>query len=239
MSVSVVLPAYKEAENLKVLLPKICAALEQLKEPWEVLVVDTRQPTDDTKKVCEENGVTYVPRENGDFYGDAIRTGIAKAQQEYIVVMDADGSHDPADILRFYRVAQEKACDLVIGSRYMEGGNTHNGFILRLMSRMVNLAYQLLFQLKIKDVSDSYRLYRAEQLKSLPLQCSNFDIVEEILILLKVYYPSVSIVEVPIYFNKRVHGESKRDLVKFILSYLSTIVKLMKIRKDARRKQRA
>lgn len=236
MSISVVLPAYREAENLRVLLPQVTAALNKTEGDWEVLVVDTLHSTEDgTREVCQENGVTCLNRKGGNYYGDAIRTGIKEAQYDRIVIMDADGSHNPADILRMQQIMGEENLDLVIGSRYMEGGKTHNGPILRLMSMMVNLSYRLLFRIKVKDVSDSFRMYDAQKLKRIPLQCNNFDIVEEILILFQVYYPHGKIKEIPVYFNKRMAGESKRNLIKFVLSYLITMERLLKIKREARK----
>lgn len=239
MNISVVLPAYRESENLKVILPKICSTLKEISEKWEVLVVDTMEPNDDgTQEVCIEYGVTYLNRLNGNFYGDAIRTGIEKAKYDYIVIMDADGSHNPQDIKTMKETVENTNSDMVIGSRYMRGGKTHNGPILRLMSLAVNISYRLLFQIKVEDVSDSFRMYNAKKIKSIPLQCNNFDIVEEILILFQVYYPKAKITEIPIFFNKRMAGESKRDLVKFIFSYLVTMKKLLIIKTKAQKLKR-
>lgn len=238
MGISVILPAYQEAENLKEILPKIQKVLMRVgtgREAGEILVVDAMESLDDTEEVCERLGVRYVPRQGGNSYGDAIRTGIREARYETIVVMDADGSHNPEDICRMYETAHKERLDLIIGSRYILGGGTHNGLILKMMSLMVNIAYRLVFDLEVKDVSNSFRLYSADKLKSVPLECDNFDIVEEILIRLKIRYPDIQIKEIPVFFNKRVYGRSKRDLVKFALSYLDTMWRLLKIKKQEKR----
>ena len=236
--ISVVLPAYREAENLSNILPELCAVLRAIGKTFEVLVVDTVEPTDNTAEICRQNGVTCIARENGNMYGDAIRTGIAHAKGRYIVVMDADGSHDPRVIRRMYRVMTEQKPGLVIGSRYCKGGMTDNNAVLRFMSWVLNVTYRVIFGLRVKDVSDSFRMYRAKQLKTLELSCDNFDIVEEILILLHDRWPRARIIEIPISFNKRAAGESKRDLVKFIFSYLQTIRRLLKIRRQQGRRHR-
>lgn len=241
MSISLVLPAYKEAGNLRELLPRIKEALERTQAPYEVLVVDTAEPTDETPALCAENGVTRLARTPGNTYGDAIRTGFAAAQYEYIAVMDADGSHDPADILRFLAEMETGACDLVIGSRYADGGKTHNPLVLRMMSYALNLTYRVVFGIKAKDVSNSFRLYKACQVKALTLECDNFDLVEEILIKLQVRSDAVKadgfvIREIPVFFNKRMYGESKRDLAKFVLSYLATMRRLYRIKREAARR---
>lgn len=232
--ISIVLPAYKEAENLKKILPKIHETLGKANIAYEILVVDTMQVMDDTEEVCQDNRATYVKRENGNLYGDAIRTGISKAAGEYIVIMDADGSHNPQDIVRFYDEMKQERYTLVIGSRYCKGGYTNNNFILRAMSRVLNITYRILFGLRVKDVSDSYRMYDAKALKSLKLGCENFDIVEEILIKLSLTIDGFTVKEVPIVFSKRDEGESKRDLGKFIKSYLKTIRKLMRIKRSCK-----
>ena len=238
---SVMMPCYREAENLAVILPKIARVLRGLEIPSEILVVDTMAPMDETPGVCgrlqEENlcALRYIPRRGGNNYGDAIRTGFSDAKGKYLIVMDADGSHDPKDIARLYREMESAPnCIVVIGSRYMKGGDTDNGFILKLMSRTLNVFYRVLFNLKVKDVSDSYRVYRTRLLRKMSFECDNFDIVEEILIKLRDRYPRREIREIPVYFNKRAYGESKRDLGKFILSYLATIRRLKKIQKGSR-----
>ncbi len=229
MVLSIVLPAYQEAENLKVLLPKIKEQVNQLHLEYEILIVDTMKPMDHTPEICKEQGVVYLNRSGGNNYGDAIRTGIQKAKGEYIVYMDADGSHQSTDILRLYEEIIKSRTDIVIGSRYVKNGNTDNSFILVFMSYVLNLAYRIIFRLNVKDVSNSFRIYDAEKLKSIHLTCENFDIVEEILIRLKKKYPGLQIEEIPVQFNKRMFGESKRNLIKFIFTYLQTIVRLKRI----------
>ncbi len=237
MKISVMMPCYKEADNLKQILPRISNVLHECEIDSEILVVDTMETMDSTKEICEEIKDTllvpirYIHRRNGNNYGDAIRTGFEEAIGEYVVVMDADGSHNPGDIAKLYREIIDKNCGVVIGSRYTKGGNTDNPFILKLMSYVLNVSYRLFFHLNVKDVSDSYRIYKAEVIKELNLQCDNFDIVEEILIKLRYNHPNMEIREIPIFFNKRAYGESKRDLGKFIWSYLATMRRLKRIQK--------
>ena len=75
MSTSVVLLAYKEAENLKILLPQIHKVMEKLKDDYEVIVIDSAKPLDNTKEVCEKNNTLYYPQEEPGYAG-AFRTGI-------------------------------------------------------------------------------------------------------------------------------------------------------------------
>ena len=221
---SIVLPAYREAEALRKLLPVLLVEARQLDASVEILVIDSRQPLDDTGKVCGEAGVGHIRRRDGDLYGDAVRTGIEEAHGTYILLMDADGSHNPAHIRRLW--AQRLDHDIVIGSRYVDQGETENPRSLIFLSWVVNVIFRIVFRLHCKDVSNSFRLYRAELLKPLHLRSHNFDVVEELLILLA----DKRIIEVPITFEKRKAGESKRNLVLFAISYLWTLARLYWIR---------
>lgn len=228
MELSIVLPAYKEADNLKKILPKIHNQVSPLNIDYEILIVDTIENMDDTEDVCKLNNGTYLHRENGNLYGDAIRTGIKHARGKYILMMDADGSHEPKSIKDLYKEIVKENYDIVIGSRYCKGGKTDNSFILKSMSYILNVTYKVIFGLNVKDCSNSFRIYNSDILKKIKLKCDNFDIVEEILIKIN----SKNIKEVPIYFKKRDEGTSKRDLVKFIFSYLKTIIRLLKIKNN-------
>lgn len=121
MGISVVLLAYKEAENLAFLLPKIKNIMDGLPEEYEILVIDTKEPLDNTPEVCKEFGARYINQEYPGF-GGAFRTGIKYAEKDKFLILDSDGSHDPKYIPAIYKKFVEEECDLVIGSRYTEGG---------------------------------------------------------------------------------------------------------------------
>ena len=125
--------------------------------------------------------------------------------------------------------ARRENADIVCASRYMKGGETDNPFILRLMSKILNVCYRIAFGLNVYDVSDSFRIYDGEKLRSIKLVCGNFDIVEEILIRFRKKYPASKMTEIPIKFSKRLYGESKRDLLRFIFSYLGTMYRLKRL----------
>lgn len=235
MELSVVLPAYEEAENLQVLLPALSRTLAGLGVRWEVLVVDTQTPRDDTPAVCAANQVRHVPRRGGGLYSDAVRTGIAESTGRWVVFMDADGSHDPAFVARLW--AEREAADVIIASRYVAGGSTENPAILIFLSLTVNVIFRLVLSLDCADVSNSFRLYRGDQLRSLTLECDNFDVVEEILVKLCFGGPGATVKEVPFTFGQRRAGKTKRDLVAFTRSYLATLARLWRLKAGAARKE--
>ncbi len=226
IKLTVFIPAYKEADNLKVLLPRLVKTLSQVEPNYEVLVVDTMEPMDGAKAVCESasGNVVYANRTGGNNFGDAVRTGILLARGQYFIGMDGDGSHAPEFIKQLY--AQKDKFDVVIASRYIDGGGTENSKALIAMSQIVNLIYSLVLNLNCKDVSNSFKLYKTSALQQLKLKSDNFDIVEEILFKLKKANSNLSIKELPFTFKTRMFGETKRNLFIFIFTYLYTLIKL-------------
>lgn len=228
MELTVSLLAYGEARNLKILLPQIKDIVKRITNSYEILVIDGMKSQDNTEEVCAEFGVQYMKQE-APYYGGAYRTAIKYARGKYFVILDADGSHDPKEIRNLYEKIKE-GYDVVIGSRYMKGARTQDSKLSILMSKCLNIAYRWCLGLKVKDVSNSFRIYKTEQLKNLNLICNNYDLAEEILFKLKVNDPRVRMGEIPIVFGKRLEGESKRNLVKFILSYIRTLMKFLGFR---------
>jgi dolichol-phosphate mannosyltransferase len=221
---SVVLPAYLEEENLRLLLPRITAAAGTTGPSFEVIVVDTVLPLDATETVARQHQARVIRRAPSNSFGDAVRTGIAQALGEIVIFMDADGSHGPEMIPLLVRELQN--ADVVIASRYVSGGRTENSAVSRAMSRILNRSYELVLGLDVRDVSNSFRAYRGDLLRSLLLRCDNFDIVEEILYKIRRTVPHARFKEVPAVFKKRLFGRTKRNLPLFVVTYLVTILRL-------------
>lgn len=221
---SIIMPAYLEEENLRLLLPRIKNVANELTSSSEIIVVDTEKAMDATDKACAEAGVVYVNRTGGNTYGAAIRTGISVAVGKKIIFMDADGSHHPEFIKELY--SQKDEADIVIASRYIDGGHTENSSALVLMSKIVNWGYAFVLNIKCKDVSNSFKLYSGEKLKGISLNCQNFDVVEEILYKLIKQTPSLKIKELPFSFKQRMFGETKRNLPQFVITYIFTLIRL-------------
>jgi len=179
---------------------------------------------DGTEQVCKMNNVMYINRENGNTFGDAVRTGIKTAKGEFILFMDADGSHPPEFISNMYPFTTDY--DIVIASRYVQGGYTENNKLQIFMSRMLNVVYALVLGLKCKDVSNSFKIYKARFLKEINLRSDNFDIIEEILFKICKNHKDVRIYEAPFSFKKRMFGKTKRNLTIFVVTYVFTLLKL-------------
>ena len=226
---SLVLPAYNEAENLTELLDRLRATLREGEIAAEILVVDTMEPMDATPEICARAGVRYVPRRESNVYGSAIRTGIAASTGEYVLIMDVDGSHEP-EFIRHLWEAREQA-DVIIASRYIRGGSTDNPPLLVFFSRLLNTVFKLVLQLPVWDVSNSFRLYRGDPLRELSLDSSHFDIQEELLAKF-LWHPTqkTTVLEIPFRFQRRRFGTSKRSMVVFLLAFLSSMFRLYRLK---------
>ena len=224
VNLSVIIPSYLEEENLRIILPRLRNEMQKLGDNYEILIIDTMRAMDNTKDVCKDNNVIYFNRNTGNNYGDAIRMGIKLAEGEYIIFMDADGSHSPEFIKNLYQYRNDY--DVIIASRYIEGGATDNNSVLIFMSWVVNFIYSKVLNLNCKDVSNSFKLYKKDLLKKLNLNCNNFDIVEEILFKSKKINENLKIKEVPFSFKKRMFGKTKRNLLIFTIFYIFTLLKL-------------
>ena len=159
MGISVALLAYKEEENLKVLLPQIIEQVEKCGEEYEILVVDTEQPLDHTADVCERFGARYVNQEQPGF-GGAFRTAIKYAKKDKFLILDSDGSHPPKNIQDLHRMFASGRYDVVIGSRYVKGGRTDDAKSSIIMSHMLNFAFRVCLGISAKDISTDV-LYEA------------------------------------------------------------------------------
>ena len=109
---------------------------------FEVNLVDGKNPDQKTMALCDKYGINYINREPNNFFGDAIRTGLKKcnANSKWLVIMDADGSHDPDFVNNFIQKAEQNPeIGILIASRYIKGGSTENNFLLIFLSRVVNL----------------------------------------------------------------------------------------------------
>ena len=223
------MPAYDEAENLRVLLPQISSVLDGLTDWTGIIhVVLRREATPAEQDEVRALGAIPWLRGPTDSFGDAMRTGIVSVPEamDFIAFMDADGSHDPATLPLLLEWVD--ANDVVIASRYVAGGRSDNGPVLRAMSRSLNLCFRLVLGIPCEDLSTNFKVYRREALQDITLTCDKFDVVEEILFRLqrRAGPRGLRVHEVPDYFRERLHGESKRQLGPFVASYLVTLMRL-------------
>jgi len=218
MKVIQVIPTYNEAENL----PKLVNALLSQPIPsLELLIVDDNSP-DGTGEVADELAkanpakVRILHRTDKEGLGKAYIQGFRKALDEgadVVGMMDADLSHPP-DQLPAMLAALEEA-DVVIGSRYCEGGALDETWPIwrKALSGFGNTYARTILGLPIKDTTGGYRLWRRSALEAIPFEqsrSSGYVFIVELAYMAKL--AGLTFREVPIYFAERTHGASKMSL---------------------------
>ncbi len=223
-ALTVMIPALNEAANLDHILPQLKSALATLGPTHEVLVVDGGS-TDGTQEIVRKHGARLISQKRAGF-GGAYVAGFEQARGEYLLTLDADGSHDPAVLADLWTARQ--LGDVVIASRYVEGGSAVMPRWRRFLSRVLNAAFRRGLSLPVRDLSSGFRLYRTAVLREIELLASDFDILEEILI--RALAAGYRVLEVPFAYRARVTGRSHARLFKFGLSYLRTFVAMWRLR---------
>ena len=210
---TVCLPTYDERENLE---PMIRALAEVLEPDDRVLVIDDSSP-DGTGEIADrlaaELGwvdVLHRPRKEG--LGRAYLDGFRRALDdgaELVLEVDCDFSHDPADVPRLIAAAAD--ADLVLGSRYVEGGGTENwGVVRRAISRWGSLYAQVLLGLHVRDLTGGFKCYRRAVLETIDLDAiDSRGYAFQIETTYRALRAGFRVVELPIRFTDRVVGGSK------------------------------
>jgi dolichol-phosphate mannosyltransferase len=211
--ICVCLPTYNERENLEAMVD---ALQNVLGEDGIVLVIDDSSP-DGTGEIAdrlaaERRGVQVLHRPRKEGLGPAYLDGFRRALElgaDLIFEMDCDFSHDPADIPRLAAAAEE--ADLVIGSRYAEGGGTRNwGVLRRLISRGGSLYAQLLLGVGVRDLTGGFKCYRGMVLEAIDLDAIHSKgYAFQIETTYRALRRGFRVVEIPIVFVDRQVGGSK------------------------------
>lgn len=208
----VVIPTYEEAESLE----SIVAAVRESLPAARVLIIDDSSPdgsgeiADRLAAASEDVEVLHRPAREG--LGPAYLAGFRRALEggaERIVQMDADFSHDPADLPRLLEAAEN--ADLVVGSRYVPGGGvTEWGPLRRLISRGGGTYARALLGVPVRDLTGGFKCWRGETLRSIDLDAiDSKGYAFQIEMTYRAIRDGRRVVEVPIVFRDRRVGKSK------------------------------
>jgi glycosyltransferase involved in cell wall biosynthesis len=226
--VSLVIPTLNEAANLPHVFARVPDGV------FELILVDGRS-TDDTVAVAKAlRPDVRVVLEKRAGKGAALAAGFTAASGDIIVMLDADGSTDPAEIPRFLAPLLEGA-DFVKGSRFMPGGATEDITRLRRAgNRALNGMVNLLYGTRYTDLCYGYNAFWTRCLPALALgQDHGFEI--ETLINVRIAKAGLQVVEVPSVERERLFGESKLNAFSDGLRVLRTIVRERLARKGSTR----
>lgn len=242
--VSIILPTYNERDNICDLIDAIDRELGPLAWPFEVLVMDDNSPDGTAQVVAEQyaldrtandvvgktghsNGIVRLHvRTKDKGLANAIRDGLARASGRTLVVMDTDFNHDPAiipqmvELLTYY--------DLVIGSRFVMRGGMEDKWRYR-ASLIYNFFLRLLFMTQIQDNLSGFFAVRRERFFQLaPLFDAIFYGYGDyfIRLLYVAWRKNWKILEVPVFYILRRHGDSKTGFWAIFRDYTGAVLRL-------------
>lgn len=223
-SATVIIPTLNEAENIDVLLQEILVVKKACGIDFKVLFVDSASTdsTCDEVEKWDQGDITLLQRSCNCGLAAAVIAGAHQATSKYIAVMDADLSHPPEIIPQLFEPLINGSHDLVIGSRYVEGGATPDWPMSRIISSKI-ATFPASFFCTVHDPLAGFFSIRRDLITSFPHKVPGFKIC---LALLAHYNKKIRVKEVPIIFRDRDLGESKMTKT-IVLLYLRQLLFLV------------
>ena len=231
IELSIILPTYNESSTIEKMLDAITTATPH-RIKTEVLVIDDDSP-DGTSKIVD----SYIQKSKGVVsfrihtrkgkrgLSSAVIDGIGLAHGKFVLVMDSDFSHPPQMISTMYDELVNNELDIVVGSRYVEGGKyVEWPFVRKLISKAGNGLARLLLGLDVKDSMTGLFALKKDLIKNLSFEAIGYKILLEILVKTK----GAKVKEVPFVCVNRQEGSSK-----FSFSIINDYFKLLKILRKA------
>ena len=230
MRTAIIIPTYNEAENIEVLVKKI---LELELNNSKIILIDDNSP-DGTGEIANslskksKNKIVVIQRKGKLGLGSAYKVGFKKALKEgarVIITMDADLSHDPSAIPTL--LSGLRRADLVIGSRYVEGGGIVGFPLWRLaLSSIAQALCRFFLGIMVSDSTTAFRAYKAKVIKSIKpdsIKSEGYSFLIEVVF--RSQKAGFKIIEVPIIFRARELGKSKVSQSE-IFKALATVFRL-------------
>lgn len=213
----VIIPTYNEKENVE----NIIRAVLGQEKSFHILIIDDGSP-DGTASIVKHLQIEFfdclflIEREGKLGLGTAYIAGFKWAvghKYDYIFEMDADFSHNPADLQRLYDACVKEGADVAVGSRYCNGVNVVNWPLGRvLMSYFASVYVRVITGMKIKDTTAGFKCYKRRVLEAIDLDKIHFKgYAFQIEMKYTAFLKGFKIVEVPIIFINRVLGVSKMN----------------------------
>lgn len=238
---NIILPTYNEKENIKPLFYMINKVFKELKMTYKIILIDDGSPDGtlvEAIKYKENINVELISRKEKLGLGTAYKEALRYCEYNYIIIMDADLSHNPYDIKKMIQKmnidgTNQGDYDIVIGSRYLkssESGTVGWNFKRKLTSRGANNLAQIILGTDNTDLTGSFRLYKKCVFEALIENIRSKGYAYQMEILYLANLNNFSIGEVPIIFHERISGESKlgtNEIVKFVWALFFLFFKVL------------
>ena len=239
---SVVIPTFRELENIRLLCPWIAQVTNRAGLSTEIIVVDddtadgTEQWADSFHDwLTDRMQFRFISRKHQRGLVTAWQQGVAAASADTIVIMDADLCHDPKYLPVMFQALDGH--DMVIGSRYLPRRLAHmpdKSWLAAVLSRLAQHLCRLVLRLPFRDLSHSFRMFRrakgADTFQRIRCR-GNAAMVEHVFLL---HRTGGCIAEIPVSYGRRIHGRTKLRVTREGLSLLSTLLRLRLFHSDSR-----
>jgi dolichol-phosphate mannosyltransferase len=229
VKLSIVIPAYNEAESIGETIEELVSVLSQKQIDHEILVVNDNSK-DNTKEVLEllktkYPSLNYFTNLGPNGFGYAVRYGLERFSGDCVAVMMADLSDSPHDLVKFYETMIDGNFDCVFGSRFMKGGETIDyPAMKKVINRVANAIIRFVMNIKYNDTTNAFKLYKRHTIEGVkPFLSPHFNLTIELP--LKAIIRGFSFAVVPNSWTNRKYGESKLKIREmgsryfFILMY--------------------
>jgi glycosyltransferase involved in cell wall biosynthesis len=222
MNLTVIIPIFNEQKTLGEIINRVLAT--GLVD--ETILVDDCS-TDGTRDLLAEysgkQGIKVILHDKNQGKGAAVRSGLAAANGDIILIQDADLEYDPRDYPMLLKPLEENIADVVYGSRFLGGPHRVAMYWHLLANQLLTFATNLLYNTILSDMETGYKVFRREVLEGMTLRARHFEFEPEFTAkLLKHHY---RIFEVPITFNPRDYSEGKKIKLKDAFQALWTLIK--------------
>jgi len=221
---SVVISALNEERTVKSVLNGVLSAFDRLGIRGEIIFLNNHS-TDRTGEFADgaatkDARVRIVHRSNRPDrdLGSSLREGLSNARGDWVMIMDCDLSHDPAEMNRLWE--KRGKADIIIGSRFVKGGRGDMPLSRQMISKTYNFAVQILLGVRCRDITTGFKLYRRAVFDRLKLTNTGFGLHVEIL--LKAVRAGFTTFEVPIYY--RPSGKSTLSYRRQFKNYVSPAI---------------
>jgi glycosyltransferase involved in cell wall biosynthesis len=222
MNLTVVIPVYNEAGNIKEIIRRVQS--QQLAN--EIVVVDDGS-TDGTRDILKEldgrDNLRVILHDRNQGKGAAVVTGMRAARGDILLIQDADLEYDPRDYPHMLQPIQEEIADVVYGSRFLGGPRRVAMFWHMVANKLLTVMTNILYNTILTDMETGYKVFRRDVIEGMTINARRFDFEPEFTA--KVLKRRYRIFEVPITFNPRDYSQGKKIKLKDAFAAVWTLLK--------------